>query len=110
MLDAESLSTLYGHTITDEQAWAAVSVVTALAKSYVRYHGPADTGRGFDASGRPLDDVEAVLMTAALRLLTNPTGVAREDMGALTVQYGNNFLGWSLTELSVLNRYRDRAS
>lgn len=108
MLDAESLSAL-GQTVAETEAEAAIGVVTALAKSYVRYNGPADAGRGFDGEGEPLVDVEAALKTAALRLLVNPIGAVREEMGGLVVQYGSNFLGWSLTELAVLNRYRDRA-
>ncbi|WP_199255620.1 hypothetical protein [Mycolicibacterium mengxianglii] len=101
MPTAETLSALSGLTIGADEATAAVAVVTALAKSYTR-------AQGFDADG-PSEDLEAVITTATLRLLTNPTGTMSESMGGFQVNFGNNFLGWSITELMVLNRYRDRA-
>jgi hypothetical protein len=101
MLDAASLSPLSGRTVTADQAGAAVAVVTALARSYTR-------GNGF-ADDEPAEDLQAAIATAVLRLLVNPTGTQQESMGAISVTFGPKFLGWSLTEMAALNRWRDRA-
>ncbi|OBC08993.1 hypothetical protein A5784_06345 [Mycobacterium sp. 852013-50091_SCH5140682] len=101
MITAESLSTLSGLTITTEQADAVLSVVTSRAKSYTRGIGFTDDSMA--------EDIESVIQTAALRLLINPTNVERDAMGPLSVQYGNNFQGWTISETQVLNRYRERA-
>ncbi|CRZ17987.1 hypothetical protein [Mycolicibacterium neworleansense] len=100
-ITAETLSALSGLTFTADQANAAVSVVTSRAKSYTRGIGFTDDGIA--------DDIESVIQTAVLRLLVNPTNVERDAMGSLSVQYGNNFQGWTLSETQVLNRYRERA-
>lgn len=101
MLTSAALSTLAGRTVTEAQADAAITVVTAVAKSYTR-------GNGFTEDG-PVKDLQAIIATATLRLLLNPNNLNSETMGALTVNYGSKFLEWTLTERAVLNRYRDRA-
>lgn len=76
-----------------------VTAITLLAKAYTR-------GRGFTEGGEPASDVAAVIVTATARLVTNPSQIAQTN-GPFTVNGG--FRGWSLAELSVLDRYRRRA-
>ncbi|MBJ7383308.1 MAG: hypothetical protein JHC55_02310 [Mycolicibacterium sp.] len=75
--------------------------MSALAASYTRGNGFTDDG--------PAEDLQAAIATATLCLLINPTGTEQESMGAISVTFGRGFLGWSLTELAVLNGWRDRA-
>lgn len=100
MPSAETLSILSGQAVTTEQATTVVAVVTSLARSYTR-------GNGFE--DELPEDLETVVTLAAIRLLMNPTGVESESMGGMSVTFGKQFLGWSLGELAVLNRYRERA-
>lgn len=70
-----------------------------MARAYTR-------GRCFDASGTLLDDVAAVITTATARLLAKPEQIPT-DVGGVSIKGG--FVGWTLAELFVLNRYRARA-
>lgn len=79
-----------------------LAAVTAMAKAYTR-------DRGFTADGTPKEDVAAVLMTATARLLDNPQQNQREAYGDYQVT-STPFVGWSLVELAVLNRYRVRTA
>jgi hypothetical protein len=79
---------------------AVLSIVAAQARSYTRGVG----WEGLTAT----EDIAAVVLSAAARLLSNPNGLKEETMGALSVQYGPPF-GWSLAELYCLNRFRERA-
>lgn len=76
-----------------------VQVVTALARAYTR-------GQGF-VGDVPADDVAAVITTASARLVANPEQLER---GVGQVQHRGGFVGWSLAETFVLNRYRRRAA
>ena len=98
----DDVAALLNTTPNADQVDAALHVVSALAKSYTR-------GAGWDDAGEPADDLAAVILTATIRLLTNPTQIQSESMGPFAVQYGNNFQGWSTAELATLNRYRVRA-
>jgi len=81
---------------------AAVAAVTGLAKSYTR-------GRGFGDAG-PNEDISAVIVTAAARLVSNPRQFTVEmDIGRGSRAYRGGFAGWSLAEQTALNRYRIRA-
>lgn len=80
-------------------AGEALPIITAMARSYTR-------DGGFDVGGTPSDDVAAVLVTATARLMTNPEQIRMQVAG---VQYNDRFVGWSLAETWVLNRYRKRA-
>lgn len=96
------LGVLLGQTINDDQATTAIAVVTSLAKSYTRGAGFTDTG--------PAEDITSVILTAAARLLSNPTGVLYDETeGPSSVSYRSAFSGWTVAELTVLNRYRVRA-
>lgn len=78
-----------------------VTTVTAMARAYTR-------GRGFAPHGSCEDDIAAVILTAAARLIGNPEQLKREEIGDYSVT-PTPFQGWSLAETMVLNRYRRRA-
>lgn len=99
---AADLSALLGSTVDTAQANAVIGIVSAMASSYTR-------GVGFD-DGEPAADLAAVVKTASVRLLSNPTALAAESMGPFAATYGQRGeFGWTTAELSVLNRYRKRA-
>ena len=75
-----------------------VLVVTAMAQAYTR-------DQGF-TGGEPADDIGAVITTATARLMANPEQLPT-TVGSVSVNGG--FIGWTLAELLVLNRYRKRA-
>ena len=76
--------------------------VTATVKGYTR-------GQGFGvASGEPADDIALVIVASCARLVTNPALVRAETIGEYTVTHAA-FLGWTLPEQAILNRYRKRA-
>lgn len=86
----------------DPQVAEAVELVSALARDYTR-------GRGFTAAG-PCASIQAVIVTAAARLAGNPRQTPyMVTAGSVTERSGPGFVGWSLAELAVLNRYRQRA-
>lgn len=76
-----------------------VLIVTALARSYTRDNG--FTGP------EPAEDIAAVIVTATARFVANPEQVPY-DTGSVSMRGG--FVGWSLAETFVLNRYRRRAA
>lgn len=61
-----------GHLLA--QATAAVETVTAMVSAYCR-------GRHLDGDGVPRDGVAEVVLTAAARLMTNPTGIPTTPAG-----------------------------
>lgn len=80
----------------------AIPVITTMVKAYVR------GGEDWDASD--YDDVEAVIVTATARLVTNPGQIAADQAaGPFTQSLRGGFTGWTLAELAVLNRYRKTA-
>lgn len=79
-----------------------VTLVTAMARAYTR-------GGGFDPNDGPNDEVAAVITTASARLVTNPEQNKREQLHDYSVT-PTPFVGWSLAETFVLNRYRRRAA
>ncbi|MDA2893057.1 hypothetical protein PDG61_19200 [Mycolicibacterium sp. BiH015] len=83
----------------DDQLSAALSVVTAMAKSYCRK----------DWDELPAD-VAAVVKLAALRLLAHPQQLdMAQTMGVMSMDWREGFSGFTIGELFVLNRYRVRA-
>ena len=90
-----------GDAVSYYQVDSVLSIVTAMAKSYTR-------GQGF-TGGVPADDLGAVILTAAARMLADPSGIVAESrMGPFSTTYSDHS-GWSTGELAVLNRYRLRA-
>lgn len=80
------------------RAHQAAQLVTAMAHQYTR-------GRGFTPT--PSEGIEAVITTAAMRLLANPE---QTDHGLGGQWTRGGFSGWTLAEQYVLNGYRKRAS
>jgi hypothetical protein len=76
-----------------------VPLVVAFVKAYPR-------GRGFEEG--IADDLAAVVITAAARLVTNPAQLEREHAGEYIAV--GSFAGWTLPELAVLHRYRRRTA
>lgn len=78
----------------------AIPIVTVMVRAYVR------GGAGWE----PNEELEAVIVTAAARMVTNP-GQLPIDLttGAFGQSIRGAFQGWTLAELFVLNRYRKRA-
>lgn len=96
------LAALLGRTVESEQGSAVLQVITAMAKAYTR-------DQGF-TNGEPNEDIRAVILTAAARLLSNPSGLMIDEMeGPAMVAYRSAFTGWTVAEYYVLNRYRVRA-
>ena len=58
----------------------------------------------------PNEELDAVIVTAAARMVSNPTGLAHDlTSGPFSHSLRGAFQGWTLAELFVLNRYRKRA-
>lgn len=73
-----------------------------MAHAYTR-------GGGF-INGEPNAEIQAVILTASARLLAHPRQVPMgEVLGPQSATFGRGFDGWSMAELFVLNRYRQRA-
>jgi hypothetical protein len=82
----------------------AIPVVTTMVKAYTR-------GNGFDQYGDLSEELDAVIVTAAARLVTNPGQLAVDQAaGPFTQSLRGGFTGWTLAELAVLNRYRRRST
>jgi hypothetical protein len=91
------------YRVEQQRGAAELEVITALAKSYTR-------GEGFDSDGNPGPDIRAVILMATARLHAHPGQIRYgETKGPESVNFGDGFVGWSLAELAVLNRYRVRA-
>lgn len=99
----QDLSVFIGRQVDSGQAEAVLTIVSALATSYTR-------GNGFSQLGEPNGDIRAVIMTAAARLLTDPSqNLTDRQMGPFRVSYRQDGSSWTTAELAVLNRYRERA-
>jgi hypothetical protein len=96
---AAQLTAYMGSGHSTDRMDAVLAIVTAQVKSYTR-------GQGFTDDG-PAEDLEAVILTVAARLVSNPSQVKSEGMGGITVTHAAP--GFTIPELFVLNRYRDRA-
>jgi hypothetical protein len=83
-----------GDTDLAGSAGAAIPVVTALVKPYVR-------------GGERNEDIDAVIVTASARLCSNPSQLSHgRSIGPFSDSVRAGFTGWTLAELAVLNRYR----
>lgn len=82
-------------------AAAQLPIVAEFVRGYTR-------GRGFD-DGEPAPPLQAVMVSAVSRLLTNPEQLIQYQTGDYSERPAI-LAGWTLTELGVLNRYRRRAA
>ena len=74
----------------------------SFASSYTR-------GQGF-TDGVPNSDVRAAILTCAARLVAHPRQVGLTELkGPESYQLYHAPVAWSLAELAVPNRYRERA-
>lgn len=88
----------------DEQAQIMLESALALVASYTR-----DRHAYRDGKLRP--GVRAVILSAAARMIANPSGISRSDQaGSFSTRRGPGFSGFTLAERAVLNRYRKRAA
>lgn len=77
-----------------------VALVAQFVRAYTR-------GNGFVA-GVPSADLDAVIVTATARLVTNPAQLEREQADAYSAV--GSFAGWTLPEQAVLHLYRRRTA
>ena len=83
----------------------AVPMVAAMVRGWTR-------GRGFDDRGEPaFADLAAVIVSAAARLVANPSQLEQETvMGPFRHDVRGGFDGFTTHEQVILNRYRQRAA
>lgn len=97
----EGLQAFLGEQVSPTQAEAHLRNATLMVKAYTR-------DEGFDDSGQPSEDLQAVIISAAARSIKNPTHVRQEGIGPFSQSPGTLY-GWTLAELAILHRYRKRA-
>lgn len=98
----DDLAALMGSEVNTDHAEAIITLVSALAASYTR-------GQGFTNAEPDHPDIRAVILSASLRRLTDPTQtVTDRTMGPFSMSY-QTVDGWTTWELLTLNRYRQRA-
>lgn len=86
---------------TDHPA-TVVPIIATMVKAYTR-------GHGFNGN-EPNTELTAVIATASARLAANATQTNQNlTAGPFGRDLRSFFAGWTLAELSVLNRYRVRA-
>lgn len=105
MPTSSGLGAFLGRTVTPEQGAAVLEVVTAMARAYTR-------NVGFDEDGEPNEEIGAVILSCSARLIA-PSPNAQLDVseshGPSSVRVSGSPVGFSVTELMVLNRYRQRS-
>lgn len=86
------------------QAEMAIETAKALIGAYCR-------GREkYTVGGRYKPGVEAVILTVASRIASNPSLIVqREQVGPYSFYRDAGFQGFTLVEQAVLDRYRKRA-
>jgi hypothetical protein len=91
-----------GQTVDATKGAEVLSTVTQLASAYTR-------GVGF-TNGVPNADISTVILTASARLYANPTQLLGDQTyGPSSVSYRSAFQGWTVSELTTLDRYRVKA-
>lgn len=88
--------------LPDAKVQATLNVVEPMVRAYTR-------GNGFDSFGMPNEAIAAVIISATGRLITNPTALVMEAVGAHSYRAGV-FDGWTLPELAILHLYRRRTA
>lgn len=97
-----SLENVLGHTVGGTRIWEALAVVGEYVEAYTR-------GQGFGEDGNPNDHLAAVIITATARLLASPSQMESKSIGSLSMRY-RPFQGFTVGELQVMNRYRQRTA
>lgn len=104
-MNDEELLAFSGIPLTPEnktRAEQALTMSSALVGAYCR-------GREINRAGKLRPGVQAVIDSAAARILANPSQIAiREQIGPYSLYKQEGFKGFTLVELTVLNRYRKR--
>ncbi|MFV2143217.1 hypothetical protein [Isoptericola sp. G70] len=77
-------------------------IVTAFIRAYTR-------GNGFDESGIPGPDIEAVITSATARLTVNPEQTKRMQIDDYS-ETPATLNGFTLPELAILHLYRRRTA
>ncbi|MGE2835122.1 hypothetical protein [Mycobacterium sp. SMC-4] len=96
------LEAFLNRPVNSAQAQAVIGMVTALAEAYTR-------SSGFVA-GEPNSEIEAVVLGASARVISNPRGIEiTEAKGPESAAFRGAFGSWTVAETYVLNRYRKRA-
>lgn len=91
-----------GQTVDASAGAAALAAVLQMAQAYTR-------GVGFVA-GVPNPDISTVVLLAAARLLANPRQLLTDQtLGPSSVSYRSAFQGWTVAEMTTLDRYRVKA-
>lgn len=93
--------------IEGEDSEARATIALTTAEAYVDAYTRGNHTRG----GHLRAGIEAVIITVASRILSNPEQISvREEVGPYVFFKGPGFNGFTLVELAVLNRYRKRAT
>lgn len=79
-------------------------VLTGYVRGFVRSL-PGVAGRGFTSYGVPHRDIRAVIITATVRLASNPRQLTYYQSGDYSERPAV-MAGWTIAELTVLRRYR----
>ncbi len=97
------LGSFLNRPLTDDtQAPQHVAIVTEFVRAYTR-------GSGFDINGNANDDLAAVIVTATARLLASLSLMPRREVGPMALVF-TPFRGFTVAEMIVLNRYRQRTA
>jgi hypothetical protein len=96
-------SLLGGAPVTTEELTELIRRATGLVRTYTR-------GAGFDAEGNSMEvDLAAVIVASVARVVLNPERALALSGPRLTGAPGT-FGEWTLSDLEVLARYRNRQS
>lgn len=99
---ATELGTFLGRTVDNSQATSVIQVVTSFARSYCR-------GAGF-TDGVPNSEIASVILSASARLISHTRQVGIDEAkGPESARFLASPFTWSVGELMVLNRFRQRA-
>lgn len=94
------MSRMLGSGASDDEMSAAYGIVRLFVQEYTR-------GKGFDTAGKPKPGLLAVIVSGAVRLVTNPEQAELYVLDGVTIRPAV-FRGYTLAEQKVLNNYRKR--
>lgn len=91
---------MLGSGSSEDEMSAAYGIVRLFVQEYTR-------GKGFDTAGKPKPGLLAVIVSGAVRLVTNPEQAELYVLDGVTIRPAV-FRGYTLAEQKVLNNYRKR--